>query len=288
MSKREDGEYQKWLDDLKRDNPDLAANLDALAATEAGKELFRGNAKREPEFYRRLNEYNEKEKELQAENAKFTQKQREFEEIVKQQNEWYESAKPTVDVLKSRAAEADVLQAKLEAVQKKLNDLGVQMPVDSPTTPNPAPRSAGEDILLKQLEEIQQRQRMMDQAFPQVMGEFLSVVHRAQKEGFDVDPREVLATVYKDKVTPSQAYENMTRDERDKRSQEKYATDLKNAKEEGAREALSKLNGPDRLSLNAPSIVEALRGGDAQSAIFDTQKRRDAAVQDWLEIQANA
>ncbi len=280
MSKREDGEYQKWLDDLKRDNPDLAANLDALAATEAGKELFRGNAKREPEFYRRLNEYNEKEKELQAEKAK-------FEEIVKQQNEWYESAKPTVDVLKSRAAEADILQAKLEAVQKKLNDLGVQMPVDE-STKAPAPRSAGEDILLKQLEEIQQRQRMMDQAFPQVMGEFLSVVHRAQKEGYDVDPREVLAAVYKDKVTPSQAYENMTRDERDKRAQEKYATDLKNAKEEGAREALSKLNGPDRLSLNAPSIVEALRGGDAQSAIFDTQKRRDAAVQDWLEIQANA
>jgi myosin heavy subunit len=274
LSKREDEDYTKWLDEVKKAHPDVADKLDALAETEAGRELFRGNAKREPEFYRRLNDINEKEK-------LFNQEKEKFEALVEKHNSWYEGVVPAVDGLKARAAEADALQARLEAIQKQLKDTGVTV-ADIPNVPS---RSTGEDITAKQLSDLQQRVKLMDEALPQILGKFLSVQHRAQKEGFDVDPQEVLATVYKDRVDPNVAYERMTQEAREKRANEKYAADLKAAREEGAREALSKLSGPDRLSPNSPSIVEALRADPKdQSAIFERRDRVDAAVKDFMEL----
>lgn len=267
MAKREDQDFKVWLEELKKLHPETAANLDALAETEVGKELFRGE-RREAEFYRRLNE--------------ITEKERQFQATVAAQAKWYETAKPEYERAVTKAQEAEALRLRLEAMNKQLAEIGVKVPEqNSPSVPA---HSSTEDITTRELQELRGQVAQMDQAFPLVMGQFLSVLHKSTKEGFDVDPNAVLKYVYDNKVAPDVAYEKLTADARESRRQEELDKKLKEAKEAGRREALSSFQGPERIPLAAPSVVEALRAKEDANIFAKPQDRVDAAVKDFLEM----
>lgn len=269
MAKREEQDYKVWLEELKKLHPETAANLDAIADTPVGKELFRGE-RREAEFYRRLNE--------------MTEQERKFQETVAAQAKWYETAKPEYERAVTKAQEAEALRQRLEAMNQKLAEIGVNVPEDKNTPSVPA-RSSTDDITTRELQELRGQVAQMDQAFPLVMGQFLSVLHKSTKEGFDVDPNQVLKYVYDNKVAPEVAYEQLTKDAREQRRQEELDAKLKEAKEAGRREALSSFQGPERIPLAAPSVVEALRAAkDEGNVVLNPRDRVDAAVRDFLEM----
>lgn len=266
MGRKEDTAYAEWLAEIKAKHPDVAPQLDSFAETEAGREIFRGGL-READYYRRLNEIRDEKAEIEA-------KAREIEEQGQQQISWWQEAKPEFD---RAIAERQEYERKLEAYENKLKEIGVEPKVAVPTAQPPA--------VNRELEDLKSRVSLMDAAYPQVMMGLFQAQQAAIREGLQFDPNQVIQKVYKDKVDPLTAFNQLVAPQREEQAKALLQQELEKAKEEGRREALSKLSGPDRaVRPSGPSIVDALRG-DA-TVLTDERSRRDAAVRDWMELEA--
>lgn len=267
MSKKEDAAYQEWLAEIKAKHPDVSEQIDALAGTDAGKEIYRGGL-READYYRRLNE-------LRDEKDTFSKEREEIESEGRRQVTWWQQAKPEFDAALQREEEA---KRKLEAYEKQMKENGID-PIRAATPP------AAPTVNTKELDELKTRVQMMDAAFPNLTLGLFKAQSKAMKEGLSFDPEKVLEKVYKERMTPEAAFDVLSAEERANKAKVLLQQELDKAKEEGRREALSKLSGPDRAVRPAgPSIVDALRG-DAQ-VLTDERQRRDAAVKDWMEMDA--
>lgn len=249
MSKKEDAAYTEWLAEVKAKSPDVAASLDEIAGTDAGRELFRGGL-READYYRRLNELSEAKRELETEGAK--------------QVSWWNEAKPAYD---SAVAERDELKRRLD--------------VSNGAPPAPAPAAPSKD-----LEDLKSRVVAMDQGYTQVMLGMFDAQQSALREGLPFEANKVLQEVYQHKVDPLTAFNRLSAPQREEKAKTMLKNELDKAREEGYKQALSKLSGPDKvLRQGSPSLVDALRGQGDQ-ALTDPAARRDAAVRDWLEMEA--
>ena len=259
MSKKEDAAYQEWLAEIKAKNPDVAPTLDQIADTDAGRELFRGGL-READYYRRLNEIAAAKAELEAE--------------AQRQVSWWEQAKPEYE---SARQERDLALAKLEAVEHQLKGGEQVDPRSLPQAPVGVPS--------KELEALQNRVIGMDQAYPQIMLGMFSAQQAALREGLTFDPNQVLQAVYQQKVDPLTAFNKLVAPQREEKAKQMLASELEKAREEGYKQALSKLSGPDKvIRSSGPSIVDALRG--TAQVLTNEGERRDAAVRDYLEMEA--
>lgn len=268
MGRKEDTAYAEWLAEIKAKHPDVAPKIDEIAETEAGREIFRGGL-READYYRRLNEIRDERAEIEA-------KAREVEEEGQRQVSWWQEAKPEFDRVQ---AEREQYRQQLEAYQEKLKEIGVE-PMKTAVPPTPAPVAS-----TRELEDLKNRVNLMDAAYPQVMMGLFQAQQAAIAEGLQFDPNQVIQKVYKDKVDPLTAFNQLVAPQREEKAKTMLQQELEKAKEEGRREALSKLSGPDRaVRPSGPSIVDALRG-DAQ-VLTNERERRDAAVRDWMDLEA--
>lgn len=248
MSKKEDAAYSEWLAEVKAKNPDVAPVLDSLAETDAGREIFRGGL-READYYRRLNELSEAKQQLEAEGNK--------------QVSWWNEAKPAYD---AALAERDEFKRRLDGSN------------GAPLAPAPAPS--------KDLEDLKNRVVAMDQGYTQVMLGMFDAQQSALREGLPFEANKVLQEVYQHKVDPLTAFNRLSAPQRQEKAKELLKHELEKAREEGYKQALSKLSGPDKvLRQGSPSLVDALRGQGDQ-VLTDPSARRDAAVKDWLEMDA--
>jgi hypothetical protein len=79
----------------------------------------------------------------------------------------------------------------------------------------------------------------------------------------------------------------MVAPQREEKAKELLSKELEKAREVGYKQALSKLSGPDKvLRQGSPSLVDALRG-QGPEVLTDPTARRDAAVRDFLEMEAS-
>jgi len=258
MSRKEDAAYEEWLEEVKTKHPDVADTLDSFANTDAGREIFRGGL-READYYRRLNELRDAREEIEREG--------------KEQVTWWEQAKPEYERALQEREEA---LAKLEATGMNRSGSG-----NGFTPGNGAPHPSD-----KELEQIKQRMMAMDQAYPQVMLGMFEAQQAALREGLDYKPDEVLQKAFEKHIKPIDAFNEIVASQRHEKAKTMLEGELNKAREEGYKQALSKLSGPDKiLKRSGPSIVDALQG-DAE-VMSDPRKRRDAAVQDFLELTAD-
>ena len=258
MSRKEDAAYAEWMDEIKSKHPDVADTLEALAETDAGREIFRGGL-READYYRKLNDIRDARAELDEEANK--------------QETWWEQAKPEY---------ARALAERDEAVQKLEAAAMTREPGGGGGNGAPAPANPSNP---KELEELRQRIGAMDQAYPQVMLGMFEAQQAALREGLEYKPDEVLRMAFDKRMKPLDAFNEIVADQRTAKAKGMLESELNKAREEGYKQALSKLSGPDQiLKRQGTSIVEALNG-DAE-VLTDQNKRRDAAVQDFLEMTA--
>jgi DNA repair exonuclease SbcCD ATPase subunit len=270
VSKKEDADYKEWLEELKTKNPAISEHLDAIAETDQGRDLFRGE-RREADYYRRLNELDGQKKAV-AEEAEINKAEG------ARQVSWWQAAKPEYE--EALKAKTD-LTAQLEAAQAKLKEQGV--PIVDPTTPKPPPAPAPETT--KEIEAMKARINAMDAGYPQVMLGLFQAQQAAQAEGIPFDAGAVLKHAYDNNTSPMQSFNTLSSEVREKNAAEKLTAKLDEAREAGRKEALSKLSGPDRgIRPSGPTIVDALRG-DAE-VLTDSDKRKDAAVRDWMEMES--
>lgn len=268
MSKKEDAAYQEWVTEIRAKLPaELQTNLDALVGTDAGKEIFRGGL-READYYRKLNDHN-------AAKAK-------FDADVKAQKDWFDEEQPKNQRL---IGEVQKLRTQLLEHQKTLIEAGMEVPVEVKQAVSDSQRASTTDT--SELEQLKKQMQFLDKALPQVMGKAMAITAKLVRENYSVTPDQVFQHAAEKGIDLDAALEFLTEKERTDRANVQFQEKIKAAKEEGAREALAKLSGPDRAVRPAgPSIFDtfAVKEGADTAPITDKNVRRDVGSKELAEL----
>lgn len=278
MSKKEDADYQKWTKEFAATLTTDAAKaaFETLSADEAAaKELFRGYG-REGDYYRRLNVLND-------ERKAFETAQGEFEGQKAAMLNWYQSEAPKVERM---AAEKRALAAKLSAAKQQLIDLGMVEEAEALGKDIPAAMtSATTEVTSKELEQLKNQVRLLDQALPQMLASYGKVIRESVEGKWSVNPDEVLAFSIQNGLDPQQAFQYLTAEERKKREDADFEKKLESAREEGRRSALTQQASPDFMRPKGPTIMDQLR---AAPSSVDRRERVSGAVAEFLEMGAGS
>lgn len=251
MSK-EDQQYQDWLKEVENKLPaDAVENFKAITAHPEAKEIFRGGL-RHQDYSRRVNEVQKEREKLQA---------------------WFEEEAPKNQRLVSQVKD---YEAKLVEYQRTLQELGIE--ANSHTVVNPS--GVQKEDLEGIRKEFDAKVQMLDRALPRFLGDVASVLHQANKDNFNIDPREVINYAAENAINPLQAYAALTSTQRETRAVEARKAEEVKWREEGAREALSKLPSSTYIRPSGPTVVDTLTNKDFAS---DSRSRVSSAVKDFLE-----
>lgn len=254
---REDTLYEDWKREVAGKLPeDVRTSFTALTEHEAGREVFRGNLRR-ADYDRRVGE-------VEAERRRL--------------KEWFEGEAPKNPQL---VAQNQELAQKLASYEKTLKDYGLENDLSTPN-PNtaPSPSVVRKDDIEQIRREMNQKINGLDQALPALLGDLSTVIHRSIKEGYNIDPREVIAYAAENRVNPIQAFESLTTNERSRRAVADQKVLEEKWKDEGRREALSKLPSPTYIRPAGPTVVEQLNNKDFAS---DARTRVGDSVKAFLE-----
>lgn len=252
---KEEVAYQEWLKDVSGKLPeDLRPQFEAVTDSDAGKELFRAVGRRE-DYNRRVNE---------------------VEDTRRQLNSWWEQEKPRNEKLLAELARKEERLAQREAT---LKELGFLDDPGSGRTPTP-PSVVKKDDLTEFEKRMEARIASIDRALPAFLGDFSETIYRIGKEGYSISPKDVLQHSMENNVSTTAALDVLTSVERDKRAKDAAVKEQEKWKEEGRREAISKLNNPAQMRPAGPNILDTLRDKEFRT---DQRSRVDASVKEFLE-----
>lgn len=264
MAKKEEDLFREWVQEVSSglETEEEKKAFEVFAASKAGRETLRGGMRR-GEFDRRLNDLHETRRQLETAEEELKSKHAALKE-------WYDKEAPK----NLRLSE------ELIALKAKLREF-----TDDDDVPAAAATVAQMPYNKEEFEAIQEKLKkidLFDANLPRLMGEMTSIVKKSIQEGFDVDPRDVIAYASKNRVDPFRAYEDLTYEARQEKFEQNRENELKKAREEGRREALSNLkSSPDHIRTPGPSVTDSLFEGKA----FPTKRERvDSAVRDFLEM----
>lgn len=254
-------QYQAWAKEVESElAEDQKVHFQALVNSEAGQKVFGGHL-REKDYYTRLNEH--------------TTQVKEFENTRAQMYQWYEQEAPKVaQTLKEKQA----AERRLQEYERQMVEQGF---IDAAGTPGAVHADAvkREDLDAVR-QENERRLKMFDQALPQLLGDIGDVMYRSLSEGYKVNPKEVIKYALDNRVDPNRAFEELTADERKGRETKRQDEELKKAREEGRREAMSKFPTPDVHRPSGPSVVDTLQ--DANYKPLSQRERVNDAVKEFL------
>ena len=263
---KDDAKYQEWLEKEFLPSVD-EGERDKVKAALVENEKAHGAFLRQDDYTRKTQELAKVRE--QAEQVLDKAKK------VDAYDSWYLThAKPTYDKVASEN----------ERLKKALVDVGLgEGEGDDP----PAGRSAPTEAQLKKLEELEARVAQVDTGAFNTMVAMTNLVTRAQKEGIEFDAAAVLDFASRNRISPILAYEEITKDERKARDEKAFDEKLKAAREEGYRQALSKVSSPDYSRDEVVPTVEALFGpsikAQSESPVADEQARVAEALRVFRE-----
>lgn len=141
--------------------------------------------------------------------------------------------------------------------------------------------------LRKDKEELLQKIRQVDQGAWTMATRLSAISHKALKDGYSYDPDAIAAYSAKNHVPLETSWEILTAAERRQKQDEDIEKKLEAAKEEGRRDALSKIAPPDSFGHTVPtnSMVDVVRNN---SGISDDSKRREEALRVFYEAGQSA
>lgn len=272
---KDDAAYQKWLNEEFLPSVE-EGKRDAVLAALAENEKAHGAFLRHSDYTVKTQELAKVRKEAEAVLDKARK--------VDAYDAWYlQHAKPTFDKVTSEN----------ERLKQALIAGGSLEDGDDPPASGAARGSAPSEAQLKKLEELEARVAQVDTGAFNTMVAMTNLLRRAQKEGIEFDAAEVLGHASRNGISPILAYEELTREQREERQRKDFEDKLKQAREEGRREALSKVHSPDYAGeQETVPTVEALFGPSqkAQSTtpVADEQARVAEALRVFREAGETA
>lgn len=257
MSKQEDEAFAKWKEELaaKLQNPEDQELWNKFTEKELARDLYRGTI-READYYRRLNELDKTKKDLE-------QRDKQLKDDVERLDAWY--AKESVERVQ--------LQKERDEAMKKLHELGL----GDDNEPSVARRD--------EVEELKKTLSMVNERTPKVLADLTRVAIKSMKEGFDIDPDAIVQYSMKNRVDINRAYEVLTQEAREKKTQEDIEKRIADAREEATREALSKIPQPGFVRPNPAMSPAYQRLVDGVKSKGDSE-RVSRAVAALRELEA--
>lgn len=257
-----EAEYQEWIKEVSAKVPDEHKGAFEAITNSVGMDLFGGHL-RQSEFHRRLNELHQEKAELAAQQA-------EYEARVNSMDAWYQDEAPKNQRL---IAERDKLRAEVEASRERLAALGLE---EEPTKVTAARRS-DEGGLSQEIQALKAHIVAMDRALPQMLADYGTTLRDGLKNGYEFDPRQLIAVSMERSVPIQQAYEMVTFEERQKRFEKEREEAIEKAREDGRREALSQRGSPEYMKRSGPSILDTISKPQTQ------RERVEGAVAEYLQ-----
>jgi hypothetical protein len=274
VKSKTEAEYLAWKKEIEDKLPaDQRAGWNALTNSDAGVEIF-GGYLTEKKLYQELNSVAESRKAVETEKAQIASAMKQFAEDVGQLHAWFNVEKPKNERLEK---ENSSLKSSLVSAQKQLVELGLLE--EGVPMPNSNTRVEADNSFKAELDQLRTRQAYMDVALPKVIGDLATVIQKAQKSGLDYDPAQLVEYSMKNGVDLQNAFEILTAEQRQNKMKADTESALAKAREEGRREALSQLPGPDRM---LPSLPPAFQ--PAAPAV-DRRTRVDNAMKAFLEAE---
>lgn len=243
MSKKEDALFTSWGEELASElETDEQDSLKAWLALPVAKEVFRGTLGQK-EIARRMNEIHAEKEKLEEDRAGL--------------QAWYDEEAPKNEALIS---ERDALRVQLEA---------------APSGNPPPSAKSGFSISAEDLAELKAKAKkvdMLDKLIPSVLGDVAQVLKESARDGFDIDPREVIQVSLQKGIEPYRAYLEMTADERESRAVKSKEDELKKAFEAGRQSVQS--NSPDHFQPSGPSVIDFIQELNSGKRVESTKSSR--------------
>jgi hypothetical protein len=270
MGKKEDAAFQDWVESLKGRVSEQA--FKAITEDEGAKEVFRGHL-REDEFHRRLTELDLAKKQLAAEQEALRQEQGSLELNKEKWQSWYVEA----------SGDFEKLSSENEELKKRLE---TQPQVSGAPQGGNAVDQASEkklEALAHELEMSKSRLEAVNKTLPRLLGDFGDVLAKATKEGWKVQPKELLNTALTRGIDMDTAFYELTSQERAQREEAALQQIEKDAYERGKREAQSSAP-PDSFRGAVPGTIDHLR----KTSTATGPERVANAVKAYMEMQQGA
>lgn len=271
MSKKEDALYKEWIEErqAKLKGATLEAFNTLIGDDSEARDIFRAGL-RESDYYTRLNELSAARKAQETEHTAWAAKQAEWEG-------WYNEEAPKARAL---ADEKAALAARLDAAEAKLTSIG--MGDDVASMRNTLEKARTDKVGEEKFKAIEAKLNTIERGLPGLLAQYGGVLTRVAKENWRVDPAAIVDFSAKQNVDLETAFQRLTAVEREERGKTSLDEQLKKAKEDGRREALSTMtSSPDRQRLPGPSIVDSLKD---PKGMGDRQTRVNSAIQDLIEM----
>lgn len=248
MKKKTEAEYKAWLEEVRSKLPvGMKGKFDELVSDEeVGFNIFGGHL-READYYRKLNEMQEAQKEVEQNRQFLNGAVLKFKADVEEVKNWWETESVKNENLVN---ENDALKAQIHATRQKLQEYGLE---DAAPVAPPAAGNSNENARLR--EELLQLKRYvigMDRAVPQVLRQSLKTVVSGIKEGYDFDPDQLFDYTQQNGVDLPTAFERLTAEQRTARAAKAQEDAIAKAREEGRREALARAGSPDMIRPTGP------------------------------------
>jgi hypothetical protein len=259
--------FDAWLEDTKKglETDEQQKALDLLVSSEKVKNNIFGGYLRESDYYRKVNDFNEAKVRLDTEESAFKAQKEQW-------TSWYQDAQTEY---------SQALKDK-EELERKLKYETIE---DEPTGKVDSRFKTELEELRKKVEIAESRTNVLDQSSTRLIVDMTKIMADAMKNGYSVDPDDVMNYSINNKVDPYSAYERITRDERLERFEADEKKKLAAAREEGYKEAMQKTgSSPDRLPRGGPSTLEFFTGSTPVN-LGNQNDRLAAASQAYLKME---
>lgn len=267
MSKKETDDFAKWQAEFAAEFQDADAKaawetLSTKAQDVVLDKLYRGTL--------RQSDYNKRVNETQAEKQAAATARAQAEALVQESHNWYNMTKPEYEAAVKRA---EVLQAVVEQA-----GLLAPAPARQPQQEQVAVDSAA----LQKIEALERTLQGLNQGIPNFMRDLTKVQHEIVKGGYDIDPTAVYDYSNTRGVTLSQAFQELTVDQRKEREEAAIQKRVDDALAEQRRTLMSQAGTPDFVrSGPRNNITEQLKAIEGQGEMLDpgrTDLRRTAVM----------
>ncbi len=283
MKKSTEKSYQEWMSGLEAklaSKPDKLAAFKTFAADEEAQEVLLQGVMAEKEFYRRLNDVNEKEKSIQQLESEARQKHSALTADALKLKNWFDEIEPQHQAaLENERA----LRARLAATEGELTKLGLEVPTVNSKPGSDNYEVASDHPLWREIQSIKARQVAMDTNTPQALAQLGQVLQRGVSEGYKFDVTEVIATAAQRGGDLNSAYEFVTAQQRADKLAADVTARIEEARKDGERQALSRLSSPDRFGAQRPRS-DQFSAGDGAATMHDERQRIDRAVAEFAQL----
>jgi len=237
MGKKEEVAFQKWAMEVEQKLPEnLRNSWKAVIDNDhpAKEDLIGG--------FLRQDDYSRKTQELAAARAEFDTKLQYERQLAAQSavehrnseiNSWYNDVNAKYVAAKTR--EQQLLAA--------LSGTGFEPEQPKKET------TVEQSELIKQIAALQSRVNAVDTGTYNTVISMSKLAHRAAKEGYDFQPDKIVEIAQRNQMPIDRAFEEFIAPEKEARNKAEIEKQLKEAREEGAKSALSNRTSPDSMGM---------------------------------------